>query len=619
MSGGSLFPDARVFEFSDWFVGVRFTEGKTRLDARFGHGSPFVYARHAGVPPLLRFAEQPVIWSGAAGDATLGVTVRGHAYGLFGPKGSRWNSTNPRTLTLDSEKDYFSIALLPDSKPETLSLFAEAAHRHVVGTRINHRVREGKVETSYHFSVEALEGDGEETLFALYPHQWKYSGTPLTGQSYPSVRGLMKLTRGREFSTSVPIQGLLPMLPPAPDENRERLLGYLEEEKPGPVDAFKDTYWEGKHLGKLATLSGIAESIGETGLRDGYLSEIKSRLEDWFKATSGEKEALFFYNKSWGTLIGCPPSYGSDDQLNDHHFHYGYFIRAAAEVARVDPAWARRWAPMVELIIRDIASPGAGDPMFPRLRCFDAYAGHSWASGHADFGDGNNQESSSESLNAWYGIMLWAAATGQPDLLETAQFLFNTERTAVEEYWFDVDGTNFPADFPETTLGMIWGGKGAFATWFSGDIDCIHGINWLPFTPASISLGRHPDYVKRNHDRIVSVRETKRDYNTGWGDLIVMFNALQDPGMAVDYMDAHPSCRLEGGNTHAFMYQWIQTLDDLGTPEAEVTADTPFFNVYRKDGKRTYAVYHFGDAPAEVRFSDGHVMTARPGTVTLDR
>ena len=30
---------------------------------------------------------------------------------------------------------------------------------------------------------------------------------------------------------------------------------------------------------------------------------------------------------------------------------------------------------------------------------------------------------------------------------------------------------------------MVWGGKGAFGTWFSGDIDCIHGINWLPFTP----------------------------------------------------------------------------------------------------------------------------------------
>ena len=29
-------------------------------------------------------------------------------------------------------------------------------------------------------------------------------------------------------------------------------------------------------------------------------------------------------------------------------------------------------------------------------------------------------------------------------------------------------------------LGMVWGGKGAFGTWFSGDPDCIYGINFLP-------------------------------------------------------------------------------------------------------------------------------------------
>lgn len=619
LSNKEAFPEAVLADFSDWFVGVCFTKDEARLDVRFGHGSPFVYARHAGAAPVLRFAEKPVIWSGAEGDSTLGLTVRGHAYGVFGPTGSGWKSDGTATLTLESEKNYFSIALLPTAKPETLRAFAEVAHRHVTVTRVSHQIRGGSVDARYQFTTEAMEGEGDETLFALYPHQWKYTSTPLTGQSYASVRGEMKLARGTGFTTRVPIQGLLPMLPADGITDRERLLGYLAEEPPAPVTGFKDTYWEGKHLGKLATLSGIAESLGETELRDGYITEIKARLENWLTASPGGTEALFSYNRLWGTLIGSPPSYGSDAQLNDHHFHYGYFIRAAAEVARVDPQWADRWGPMVELLIRDIASPDPHDPMFPKLRCFDLYAGHSWASGHADFGDGNNQESSSESLNAWYGIMLWGAATGRRELMETAIFLYNTERTAVEEYWFDVDGTNFPDDFPQVALGMVWGGKGAFATWFSGDIDCIHGINWLPFTPASISLGRHPAYVKKNHDRIVSVRPAGNDYNTGWGDLIVMFNALQNPRMAVAYMDENPACSLEGGNTHAFMYQWIHTLDSLGLNDPWVQADHPFFNVYQKDGKRTYAVYHFGTGPMKVRFSDGHTMTAVPGRLTTSR
>lgn len=102
----------------------------------------------------------------------------------------------------------------------------------------------------------------------------------------------------------------------------------------------------------------------------------------------------------------------------------------------------------------------------------------------------------------------WSGLDGTTFTNETEKaYLYNTERTAVEEYWFDVSGTNYPEDFPEVALGMVWGGKGAFATWFSGDVDCIHGINWLPFTPASIYMGRFPDYVKTNHDRIVAKRK----------------------------------------------------------------------------------------------------------------
>ncbi len=161
--------------------------------------------------------------------------------------------------------------------------------------------------------------------------------------------------------------------------------------------------------------------------------------------------------------------------------------------------------------------------------------------------------------------------------------------------------------------GVSWGGKGAFATWFSGDIDCIHGINWTPFTPASIYMGRHPDYVKNNHDMIVSKRKGGADFNNGWGDLVVMFGALNDPKVGVDYLTATPDCSLEGGNTHAFMDHWIHTLDRLGRNDAAVISDYPFTNVFLKDGKKTYAAFNFGKAPMEVTFSDGKVIEANPG------
>lgn len=618
LTGGKLFKAAECGGYSDWFVTAAFAAGDASLKTGFGHGSPFVYGTYAGGDPELRFSQVPQCWAGSAKEAVLGVTVKGNHYGLFGPTGSTWSGLDGSVFSNHGGgKNYFSVALLPDNQPATLALFKRFAYSHVVDTQVDYQTVPGKVKATYHFKTKAMEGTDNGTLFALYPHQWKYTSTPLTGMTYQSVRGAMKVGQGHQFVTEVPVQGVLPLFPAEGIRDRTRMLGYLKEEAGKPVAEFADTYWDGKLLGRLATLSGVAEMAGAPDLQKHFIDELKRRLENWFTAAPGETSPLFYYNSTWGSLIGSKASYGSDMPLNDHHFHYGYFIRAAAEVARLDPVWAKQWEPMVLMLIRDIASPDRADKMFPYLRCFDKYAGHSWASGDANFADGNNQESSSESLNAWYGMMLWGEATGNPQVRDTGLALFNTERTAVEEYWFDVSGTNFPKTFPQVALGMIWGGKGAFATWFSADIDCIHGINWLPFTPASIYMGRFPDYVKKNHDRIVEKRAEGKNYNNGWGDLVVMFNALSDPAAASAYIEKTPGCSLEGGNTHAFMYHWIETLNTLGINDASVTADHPFSNVFKKNGVKTYAAYNYGPGPLKVTFSDGAKLVAKPKSLTV--
>ena len=607
--------------YSDWFVAALFSSGPASMRVCLGHGSPFVYCLYAGGNPTVSFTAPPQIWCGNEKEAVLGITVGGRHYGLFGPTGSRWAGLGGNVLTNEAQgtgKNYFSVALLPDNRPETLVLFRKYAYNHVTDSRVEYKCDGGLVKSTYRMTLKPYEGNEAGTVFALYPHQWKYAAGKLTDMTYGSICGTMKVGLGEAFTTEVPIQGVLPMFPAQGVQDKQRMSGYLKAEAAKKPAAFADTYWEGKFLGRLATLSGIAEVNSDADLQRTFLDEIKRRVENWFSAAPGKDKPVFYYNAVWGSLIGSPPSYGSDMPLNDHHFHYGYFIRAAAEVARVDRAWAKEWGPMVKMVIRDIASSDRNDPMFPYLRCFDKYAGHSWASGDANFADGNNQESSSESMNAWYGMILWGEATGDTAIRDTGLFLYNTERTAVEEYWFDVSGTNYPKDYPNVALGMVWGGKGAFGTWFSGDIDCIHGINWLPFTPASIYMGRFPDYVKKNYERIVAKRQGGQDFNTGWGDLVVMFNALSDPAAAAKYIDAHPDCKLEGGNSHAFMYHWIYTLNNLGRNDSGVTADYPIHNVFRKNGEKTYVVYNYSDRPLSVKFSDGKVVqsTGRGTTVS---
>lgn len=613
------FPSARCGSYSDWFVMAAMQHQDGALRTSFGHGSPFVYGMIEGGEPTVAFANSPTIWSDDKDEPILGITVNGNHYGLFGCRGSSWDiSHGKKFINVGRRHAHFSVAILPDNRPETLRLFARYAHAHVTDTRVEYSIVDGFAKATYRFICTPREGTESDTVFALYPHQWKYTTTNLSEMTYASVRGSMKVGVGAEFSTAVPIQGVLPMLPPANGADRQRIIEQLKLEAAKPQAEFADTYWEGKHLGVLATLSGIAEAADAPELQKVFVNEIQRRLEIWFTATPDKEQPVFYYEENWGTMIGSRPSYDSDRLLNDHHFHYGYFIRAAAEVARFDPAWAKKWGPMVRLLIRDVASSDRGDALFPHLRCFDKYAGHSWASGDANFADGNNQESSSESMNAWYGLMLWAAATGDQELQDLGVFLFNTERTAVEEYWFDVSGTNYPRDCPNVALGMIWGGKGAFATWFSAEIDCIHGINWLPFTPASVYMGRHPDYVRKNFERIVSRRKDGSDFNMGWGDLVVMFAALDDPQPAIHHMNANPNCKIESGNTRAFMEHWVSTLDKLGRIDSTTTSRHPFTNVYIRDGKKTYAAYNFHSQPLEVNFSDGRTLTVPPDSMTIN-
>jgi len=100
---------------------------------------------------------------------------------------------------------------------------------------------------------------------------------------------------------------------------------------------------------------------------------------------------------------------------------------------------------------------------------------------------------------------------------------------------------------------------------------------------------------------------------------VVMFNALSDPAMASRYLEQHPDCSLEGGNTHAFMYHWIETLNALGINDASVTADHPFTNVFKKDGVKTYVAYNFGGSPLTVAFSDGARLIANPKSLTVQK
>jgi hypothetical protein len=525
-------------------------------------------------------------------------------------------------------KDYFSVALLPTT-PSTpaadrtalANTYGQYAHNHVTGTRVawSYDQAASTVNATYTVTTTPREGTGSGTVLALYPHQWKYlTGAGPIAQTYVSARGAMKvLTGAGAFTTATRYQGVLPEIPAVADSagaDLTTLGAYLDQVTAGdPFAGFgNDTYWTGKALGRAARAAEIADQLGRTAQRDTLLNAIRTRLTDWFTAASGETGRLFVYNQAWGTLIGYPASYGSDQELNDHHFHYGYYIAAAATLAKFDKAWAATGAygGMVNLLIRDANNPDRADTMFPFLRDFDIYAGHDWASGHASFGAGNNQESSSEGMNFANALIQWGIATGNTAVRDAGLYIYTTQAQAIQEYWFDSANQNFPASFAHNAVGMVWGDGGAYATWFSAEPEMIQGINMLPVTGGSLYMGYRPAYIPTNYNEMTT---NNGGPPTVWQDVLWSFQALGNGDQALANLRANPGYTPEEGESRAHTFHWIRNLAALGTVDTSVTANTPLYAVFTKNGARTYAATNLTAAPLTVTFSDGRTLSVPAG------
>ena len=218
----------------------------------------------------------------------------------------------------------------------------------------------------------------------------------------------------------------------------------------------------------------------------------------------------------------------------------------------------------------------------------DVYAGHSWANGPAQFEQGNNEEASSEDLNFSSSVILWGAATRHTWARDLGIFLFANQVAAVEQYWFDVDHAVFPRGFQHVAAAMVWGAGAKYDTWFDQDPVFVHGINFLPFTGASLYLGRHPDYVKRNVNEVMS---ESRGVVTTWRDYIAMYLALAEPQKAMGLLRDDPYLEPEFGNARATTLHWISNLQALGEVETSVTADVPTFAVFKQGAARAHVAW----------------------------
>ena len=621
--------DARLSGYSDWLARIDMAAaGGESLEATILHGSPFSYYEISHGDVRLRLAGEPKRISdpkdpGRDGQVAA-FTIDGHSYAVFAPAGASWDWTQPNELVLrmPANARYFSVAALPDASEATLADFRAVAYAFPTDTRVDwsYDPKSSQVRTSFRVDTVAKEGDDKSTIMGLYPHHWNaMAQKPASRHKYDSVRGPIRLVRGNEFAIERTYHGFVPAWGGLENaEHKEAVESLMVGDFAKSDQLFtqrqgRGTYWYGKALGAIAQLMSIAEAQGDVRKRDELLEKLKSRLEYWFDGKAG---SYFVHDATIGSFLGIPQEYESIGAMNDHHFHYGYWVTAAAHVALRDPAWASKqaWGGMVEKIIADIANPERGRADFPFLRNYDPYEGHSWASGTADFDAGNNQESSSEAINAWAGLILWGEATGDTRLRDLGIYLYTSEIASIWQYWFDPGRQVLAPEFEKPFASMVFGGMYAYNTWWTQEPRQILGINLLPFTPASTYLGADTAYVRKLLDALpaeVSAYE-KRGRLDGtpadvWQDILVSYLALADPGAALAMWKRRGS--VESGETRTRTLYWMNSLKEMGSPDFAVTADTPLYAVFKDaSGARTYLAYNAGAEAKRVTFSSGKTV-----------
>lgn len=502
---------------------------------------------------------------------TFTIGSANHPFGLFNRLG----------ISL-GEGNYLSIAAIPSLT--AAAFYHQHGYAFIADTNNDYVVDHtlSQVQTTYKVTPQMVRSTEESApVLALMPHQYKYSDAVTTSQTFRTVRGTLKVMIGSSFDTVLPFYGILPgyTLPEDGTFSSETVAGYLAnlntQTDIADTENFLNAdapYWNSKALYPLAQGAIIADQIGETALRDGFVAKLKYLLEDWYTYTNPDDTKYLYYNQTWGSVYYSDNEFNTAGELSDHSFTHGYLIYASAVVAMYDTEFATQYGGMVDLLLDDYMYPIKDDSSFAYLRSFDSWAGHSWAHGYGSFAEGNNLESTSEALNSWVGGYLWGQAMGDTDRVDAAIYGFVTELSAIKEYWFDYDQENWSDAYANyaAVAGMVWGGKFDYATWFGANPTFIYGIQWLPSGEFLTNYAMNAT----ERARLTTIYETYLDAKGGtvdtWFSNMWAVQSIIDPAAALTLFNATQILNDDYPSELAGSYWMIHAMNTLNTRTTSV-------------------------------------------------
>jgi hypothetical protein len=386
-------------------------------------------------------------------------------------------------------------------------------------------------------------------------------------------------------------------------------------------------------------------------MRDYILQALKELVGQWADVYTTQ---FIQYNPTFKTTYGFPAGYGSVQNLNDHHFHYGYFLRAAAAIGRYDRAWLNAYLPFFERLRKDVANYDRTDTSYPFLRNFSPFYGHNWADGTGQ--NGTNQESTSEAINFSAGLMELGLLLGNNEWRDMGMYMYEQEIQAAEQYWFNQDATlpnvvppppidpdairyngNWPEQFvtfrgpPErgggvwhTTLGGRLHQRYLDRATFFGGIDTTYFIQMIPMSASTLYLGRNQTWLNATWEQYLLDTDAKRNLNfksqdetfmAAWQALMPTSGQnINGTGLnaALERIARPHDFKAYGTNTMA--KYWAYTNHLLGQVDTSTVADIPAYGVFKKAGTsgKTFVAYNPTDQQIVVHFSGGGVSESLP-------
>jgi len=621
--------DSRAKDWSDWLVAFRLGESSDKfMDVTLGEGMPCLWIECRGIAPVLSAPTGVTLETfGKAGDC-IGLTYKDRHYGVFAPDGTKFTvAGNVVSVEFAGKAQYLVIAALPAEKD--LEYFHRYAYAIPRDTKLSwqYDAAKGSVATTWKITTEPLKGTEKQVIQGWIPHHYWKTENNLTfnGQEYISPRGKLRCTTGNEFLISYAYNGIVPNLPAPTGHDPARLHGYFEQllEKP---KFGADTYWGGKDILRFGQCALMAQQTGDADYRK-FCDALRGAMTDWFTYAPGKQDHYFVNYPHWKALVGINTSYGSEN-FNDHHFHYGYFTFASALLAMHDRQFASDYGGMAKLVAKEYANWDRADKRFPFLRTFDIWAGHSWAGGTSSQG-GNNQESSSEAVQSWAGLIYLGAALGDNDMTAAGIMGYAMETQATLEYWFNASGDVFPPEWKHPITGMVWSGGKVYGTYFTGDPAWIYGIQWLPASPLLSYLVRDPAFARKcyenmvkdfdAHEQVEAAKPVKagkspheirpatiKTFGSGLGSVMLGYVLMYDPAWAAAQLDTlwnEPGDRLaHNAGEMTIMYYMTHAMRGLGRVDWSCHTTSPTSMVYINDATktRTYIVWNPLPAPQAV-------------------